>query len=411
MIFILALFFISVDTLHLTLDDALKIAKEKSPSRIAAVLDSRTGRSKFIRSVTALLPRIQATANYSVTSQPITTRTWTGSIGLNQVVFSVDIFGNLIIGKNTFDYYQQKAKDATNNLVYNIKSGYFNLIKFYNLHTIAQASLRRATESYNLMQEKFRLGQISQIDLLRAEAFMTQAEIDLLTADKNLKVANEDFKGQLGIEKDVLIKPVTELTEPADFEYKDLESIWYEVLENNPSLKVARQTQKIAQLNLWRAIGQMLPEINYYLTNNYSDTVLPKSFCYWQEHDRTTLGFTFNFPILELKSVIHNIYDAQLESQNASVRLKESTIALRKSITSAFLSFQEAKERYNYAQKNLKLNQQLYELAKEQFRLGALSILDLFDIELKLGSAQTTYINALADTHTSKAWLDYLLGK
>jgi outer membrane protein TolC len=271
--------------------------------------------------------------------------------------------------------------------------------------------LQRATESHNLMQEKFRLGQISRVDLLRSEAFKTQSAIDLLSTETNLKIANEDFKGQLGIDKDVQIKPITELTEPAVLEYRDFESLWDEVTENNPSLNVTRKTEKIAKTGVFQAIGRILPEVSYSISNIYTDSILPRSLNNWRDNDMTTYGLNFNFPIFELKSLIHNIYDAKLDARKASVQLKKSEITLRKSVMSAFLSFQEAKERYNYAQKNLQLNQELYELAKEQSRLGALSILDLFDVELKLAQAQTTYISSIADTYTSLALLDYLLGK
>lgn len=411
MIFLLPLFLISIDTLNLSLDDALKIAMEKSPSRIEAVLDARTGTSKLVRGLTTLLPTVSASGGYAVNKNQIQTRTWTGSIGLNQVVFNVDIFGNVVQAKLYNDFYHQKARDETNNLIYNIKSGYFNLIKFYNLYDIAQSSRRRAIDSYNLMQEKFRLGQISKIDLLRSEAFQAQAEIDLLTAEKNLKVANEDFKGQLGITQELLVKPITELTEPAVLEYQEFEPLWEDVSQKNPGLNLTRRAEKIARISFIQALAKIFPEVSYYIQNSYSDLKIPKSLKHWQENDVTTYGLQFTFPIFELKSFIHNIYDTKLEAKKATVQLMKSAINLRKSAVSAFLSFQEAKERYNYAQKNLQLNQELYELAKEQFRLGSLSLLDLFDVEIKLAQAQTTYISSIADTYTSKALLDYLLGR
>ena len=90
--FLFTLFLISVDTLNLSLDDAMKVAMEKSPSRIEAVLDARTGTSKLIRGLTTLLPTVSAYGTYTKTNEPIKTRIWTGSIGLTQVVFNVDVF-------------------------------------------------------------------------------------------------------------------------------------------------------------------------------------------------------------------------------------------------------------------------------------------------------------------------------
>lgn len=406
---------LAIDTLKLSLDNALKIALEKSPSRIEAVLDSRTGTSKFTRGITQFLPTVTVQGSYGRATSPIppyreTRRYWTGSIGLSQVVFDVDILGNLLQSKLNYDSYRMRAKDVINELVYNIKNGYFNLVKLYKLVEIGQSSLRRASDSYKLMAEKYRLGQISEIDLLRAEAFKAQSEIDLLTAEKNLKVANEDFKGQLGITEEVLIKPINELTEPAVLEFNDFETLWNQILKNNPGLVIGHKTEKIAQVGFFQSLLKILPEVSYYLQNSFSDTTFPKSLSHWQEKDATTYGLRFSFPIFELKSLVQNIFDANLEARRASVQKAKTELLLRKSVMSGFLSYNEAKERFNYAQKNLQLNQKLYGLAKEQFRLGSLTLLDLFDVEIKLAQAQASYITALAETYTNKALIDYLMG-
>jgi outer membrane protein TolC len=410
MTLLLAFFLISTDTLNLSLDDALKTAMANSPTRTEAVLDGRTGTSNLVKGLTALLPTVGVSGSYEATSHPYQSRTWVGSIGLTQVVFDVDIFGNVAQSKMSNDFYHQKAQDENGNLIYSVKSGYFTLSASYNLYANAQSALRNASASYDLTQEKFRLGQVSKIDVLRTEAFKSQAQIDLLTAEKNLKIANEDFKGQLGIIKDVLIKPITEFNQPAVLENEDFDLLWNEVYKNNASLNMARKTEQIARLSFLQAIGKVLPQVSYFIENQYSDSIIPKNLTGWQSQDITYYGLRFNFPIFELKSLIQNIYDSKLAGRRATVERMKSELTLRKTATDAFLSFQEARQRYDFAQKNLELNQQLYDLAMEQFRLGSLSLLDLFTVELNLSQARTTYITSIADTYTSKALLDYLLG-
>jgi outer membrane protein TolC len=410
MTLLLAFFLVSADTLNLSLDDALKTALANSPTRIEAVLDGRTGTSNLVKGLTALLPTVGVSASYAATRHPYQSRTWSGSIGLNQVVFDVDIFGNVVQSKMSNDFYHQKAQDENGNLIYSVKSGYFTLSAAYNLYANAQSALRNASASYDLTQEKFRLGQVSKIDVLRTEAFKSQAQIDLLTAEKNLKIANEDFKGQLGIIKDVLIKPITEFNQPAVLENEDFDLLWNEVYKNNAGLNMTRKTEQIARLSFLQAIGKIFPQVSYYIQNEYSDSIIPKNLTGWQSQDITYYGLRFNFPIFELKSLIQNIYDSKLAGRRATVERMKAELTLRKTATDAFLSFQEARQRYDFAQKNLELNQQLYDLAMEQFRLGSLSLLDLFTVELNLSQARTTYITSIADTYTSKALLDYLLG-
>lgn len=173
---------------------------------------------------------------------------------------------------------------------------------------------------------------------------------------------------------------------------------------------MTRKTEQIARLSFLQAIGKIFPQVSYYIQNEYSDSIIPKNLTGWQSRDITYYGLRFNFPIFELKSLIQNIYDSKLAGRRATVERMKAELTLRKTATDAFLSFQAARQRYDFAQKNLELNQQLYDLAMEQFRLGSLSLLDLFTVELNLSQARTTYITSIADTYTSKALLDYLLG-
>ncbi len=403
------------DTLYLSLDDALNLAWKKSPAKQEASVDKRSGTLSLASGILGILPTPITSATYTKSKIPTTpltpdvvTKTYTGSVGLSQVLFDANAFSNVVKGKLTNDYYRLQAKDKTANLIYSVKTSYYTLAKAYNFFDAATASLARATDNYNLVKEKFRLGQITQFDLLRSQTFESQAKINRITAEKNLKISAEDLKGQLGLDDNTILKPTTTPDAPnLDF---DIDNFIADIFSKNPNLLSARKSKSIATTNHISAYANLIPSVNLFWESNYAESLLPKKTADWKNNDVITYGAGLNFPIFEIKSFLLNIFSTRNELKRADVSLRKAEILLRKSALNALFSYREAKENYQYASQNLELNRQLLQLAQQQYRLGAITQLDLFNTELNFDTAQNTYISALYDTYINYAQIQYLLG-
>jgi len=401
------------DTLYLSLTDALDLAQKKSPSSTEATIDQRSGLLSLTGGISAILPSPSLSASYTKSQGSILptlteSKSYSGSVGLNQVLFSPDVFGNVYKGKLYNDYYRLQAEDVTANLVYSVKVSYFTLAKTYNLYDVAQASLQRAEDNYNLAKEKNRLGQITKFELLRSETFKTQAAIDLLTAQKNLAISMEDLKGQLGVTDNSIIKPNSTPVTP-DLEI-NFETLFSDITRKNPNLMSSKKYKSITKTTFTQSIANLLPSANLFWSSSYSDTSMLKKISDWKDNDVISYGVRLNFPIFEIKSYLLNIGNSRNDLRRANVQLRKAEILLRKNATNAIYTYKEAKERYDYSSKNLELNRELLRLAQEQYRLGAISQLDLFNTEFTFNTAQNTYISALYDTYTSYAQIEYLLG-
>ena len=93
------------------------------------------------------------------------------------------------------------------------------------------------------------------------------------------------------------------------------------------------------------------------------------------------------------------------------VAARAAVYQVRAAAATAVIGYDEARQRYDYARRNLELNQELYRLAQEQQRLGAISLIDFFSVETALEQASATHITALTDTYIKAAQINYLLGR
>jgi outer membrane protein TolC len=407
--------FAQSDTLFISLDDALDLATKKSPNSTEVKVDKNSGLLSLAGGIAQILPTPTLTGSYTKSKSSLTnqfpadyTKTFIGTLNINQTVFDANVYGNIYKSKLYYDYYKLQAQDKTANLVFSVKLSYYTLSKLFKFYEAAAASSQRAEDNYKLTQEKFRLGQITKFELLRSETFKTQSNIDLLTAEKNLKVSIEDLKGELGITDEIILKPTT-IPDLPNLGI-DYESMFAKIFQGNPALKSSKKYKSISKTNFSQSIANLLPSFNLFWSSAYSDSIMIKNISDWQNKDMVSYGVKFSLPIFEIKSYLLNIGTSRNEMRRANVQLKKAEILLRKNATNAIYACKEAKERYTFASKNLELNQELLRLAQEQYRLGAITQLDLFNTEINFNTAQNTYYGALYDAYTSYAMIEYLLG-
>jgi outer membrane protein TolC len=404
------------DTLELSLAEALDQALRGSPAQAQASASRLSSGIAVGRGVNALLPTASGSLDWGKTRSEIlghdsTVTGWDGTFTLSQVVFDPRVFAGVANSFIQAGYYSVDAQDKQARLIFDVTDGYLGLLGARLLRDAAASAVDRAADNLKLNQEKLRLGAASRIDVMRSEVYKSQADIGLLTADKALAAANAGFLATAGISRDVIVRPTEQLAEPAGFEVSNSDSLIAVIERRNPGARLAAKSGTVATINTVAAIGQVLPSVSAFWSSDYSDSVMPRSIKDWDNKDRITTGIRFTFPLLDLKAFTLDIADAVAGSRRAKAAARAALYQVRAAATTAVIGYEEARQRYDYAKKNLELNQELYRLAQEQQRLGAISLIDFFSVETALEQAHASYITALTDTYIQAAQINYLLGR
>ena len=415
----LLLLIISADTLNLTLDQAVGTALRVSPTSADARLDSVDGRSKYLQGWAEVIPTPSASAglgwsnsqSFLDSTKRSTSHSVSFSVGASQVIFDPNVVGAVAQGYagRQLSYYSSWSK--LNTLVWNVRTAYFGLQKAYALLDVSNSAVQLAQNNYDLAQVKLKLGQSTGIDLLRAQTNLQQARLNLMSAETGLLTASEAFKGQLGMTDEVIIKPVAIDTNPPTAAFASRTDYWQAVDTGNPSLQLARLTVKVAEIGKKVAYGRMLPSLSFSISERYSDSMLPSASNPWSRNDGLSWGFNLSLPIINVPQILLGINSAKIALERARISLQSSEITIRQTATSAWLSYEQTARQVAYAAENLRLNQELYRQAQEQYRLGQLTQLDLFTVETGLIQARISYLSGLADVQSDLAQLYYLLGK
>lgn len=399
----------SDDTLYLSLNQALQTALKQSAQATEASADRLQSWLSLGQGLNGILPAPQV--NITRTKEMSGQALWTSTLTINQVLFDPTVFAGFINGIINAHYYSLDAREKIAGIIFQTTTDYLNLLKAQLLLDAAQKALKQAAENLAYTTERHNLGQASRIDLLRSEVFYSRAQLNLLSAQKNVALAQEKLRATAGINRPRPIRATEELNSPADFPITDPDSLLFAIERVNLGVRMSQNLKTAARLNLGAAFARVLPSISLYRSWATIDTTLPQNYRTWQDNANRTDGIRFSFSLADIKTLLLNIGDAIAGSRRARAALARARFQLRAAAQSALLDLEEAKLRYAEAKRNLELNQELYNLARSQYELGSFSLNDLLEVEVNLAQAEASYLAALCDTYIQTAQIGYLLGK
>lgn len=415
MTLLLFLFFTtSLETLNLSLRDALTVAEKNSPYKAEARWNRVTAAQRVLEPIERILPSPYFNLSYSKHRMSQEGRLYRGEIGINQPLFDVGLISGLIGANFASQYHKLRALFNAAQLKYLTTTAYFHLLKSQELHKVRKEEVVKKEENHRRVAEEYRLKKASRLELLRSENELLLARMQEMDAEKGLLLAQENLKAIIGLEGDLALRATEELKAPESSPYKDLDfsQFWEELRKANPELQAQKKQKALSSIYLWSGIFGFLPSLSLSLSSSYSSSSsFPKSLSEWRDKDAINLSLGLTLPFVDITGYSLSLSLRRQEQKRAEMQLREIYLNLYKNAKDAFFTLRGSFSRYESARKNLELAKELLTLAEEQRKLGTISYLDFLDIQTRYNEAHSSYIASLADINTSIAQVEYLLGR
>ncbi|MGA9069449.1 MAG: TolC family protein [Terracidiphilus sp.] len=157
---------------------------------------------------------------------------------------------------------QSEHVDLERNLLFNLRSAFVDTLQAKTVLELAQADLAYYDKIIQISRDRFRTGDIAQIDLDRIELLRVQYEVEIQTALVNLRTAKIQLQQLLNDRTPV---EQFDVTGPFDFtdDLKPREEFRQIALDERPDLRAALEAIQQAQTNhkLAQANGSTDPTI------------------------------------------------------------------------------------------------------------------------------------------------------
>ena len=180
-------------------------------------------------------------------------------------------------------------EDLERNLIFNLRTAFVGTLQAKALVDLARQELDYYDKIIDISRDRFRAGDLAQIDLDRIELQRVQYESDLQTAEVNLRTSKIQLLQLLNDRT-----PVDQFDIQGPFDFSDqlqtLESFRQTALDSRPDLKAALQSVQQADTNHKLAIanGSTDPTFSGWYTYNSSNN---------NPNGTQTLGFGVSVPL------------------------------------------------------------------------------------------------------------------
>lgn len=346
----------------------------------------------------------------------------TSSIGLRQPVEAFFGFNNMRLGyqqaKLAYDLSNKQLKREELNLVYDISQAFFTLLSFHERLNIAQQSLNRQQEAFDIAQSKYKAGLIREVEAL-------QMEVDLGEAMNNLDIAEVDHSSQMNLFKERLgvdLRDSVIIKSDLGFNQVlvDAEKAVALALEHRLELKENEIQIELSQMDIKRrkAAGRINGDIlvNYnFIGVDKSSLSIPVETAFgntWQNMLNRPgsfgVGLTVNIPIIDWGENRARVNAAKATLEQNKIQLVAERITIERDIRSTVSRLQSSLRRLQLLEKNVVVAEKSFEISRQRYANGDI---DSQAMALERERLNNAYITRLESFINYKLLLSDLMRK
>ncbi|MER3474948.1 MAG: hypothetical protein C4335_13200 [Armatimonadota bacterium] len=400
----------------LTLKDAIRIALQKHPSVAIARNQLEQAKARRDQAQARYFPTISPSATY-VNQQTRTALPGFGTrvgtidetrtdISLRQTVFdSGQRELSAAQARRSVESAEQAYRDAVQQKVLSVTTAYYELLRRMALQKVASANVQRAQQTVDVVKAQVEVGVAAQKDVLQAEAELANAQVSLIQARNQVRLAEASLRNELGVGQEVPLQ----VAEVGDKEAEQLpplgslEEYLNQAFTQRPDYQRQRISSEIQRLSL--RLAQIQAGIQIQSDFTYGRRIDP------DPGDTRSFTVSATYPLFDGGSARAAVRDARAGYDSALQQLEQLKLTVRLDVEQAYLTRAEAHERLNAARKALEAAQVNYQAALESRKEGVSSLIEVINAQVALVNAETNYVQAIYDLLSADARLQRAVGR
>lgn len=400
----------------LTLKDAIRVALQKHPSVAIARNQVEQARARRDQAQARYFPTISPSATY-VNQQTRTALPGFGTrvgsidetrtdISLRQTIFdSGQREISAAQARRSLESAEQAYRDAVQQKVLSVTTAYYELLRRMALQKVAEANVQRAQQTVDVVKAQVEVGVAAQKDVLQAEAELANAQVSLIQARNQVRLAEASLRNELGLGQEVPLQ----VAEVGDKEAEQLrplgslEQYLNQAFAQRPDYQRQRISGEIQRLSL--RLAQIQAGIQIQSDFAYGRRIDP------DPGDTRSFTVSASYPLFDGGSARAAVRESRAGYDTALQQLEQLKLTVRLDVEQAYLTRAEAQERLNAARKALQAAQVNYQAALESRKEGVSSLIEVINAQVALVNAETNYVQAIYDLLAADARLQRAIGK
>ena len=403
----------------LGLRQALDIALQKHPIVQEASATMKAASARTEQSKSLYYPQVYANVDSSAGAGRINPRfliggallqpnlsAYTAGVIANQRLYDFGFTRNLVESSKMAERAQEQAVQAGRAIVaFNVQRSYYTSLKRKRLVDIAEQTVRERGVIKSQIEALHRQQLKSKLDLDLVQVELTNAQSLLVKAKNDLKAGYTDLNRVMGIvgSTDYVLEELPVEVRPQ----RTLETLITETL-GHPEVRRARELIGAAEARVRAMKRQHLPTISAlasggnYQTFDSSQNVPTGG--WWAAAAMVSMPLFTGFMI---ENQVREAAAQQSAAQAGSLDIEQ---ALTQQVTTSYLDTVTLAQQIKLGEEQVKTSQEALQLAKQRYRLGLGSVVEVTQAEVAVTLAQTRLAEAQYDYKIAEVTLAYAAG-
>ncbi len=274
-------------------------------------------------------------------------------------------------------------------------AAYYNLLRYQKLLEVAVETRDQAARELERTETYFRLGSAAKSDVLQQRVRLENTRLDLVVADNNVKMAfadlafsmNRPLAAGFAIDGSVLL---------TDYAVEKVDDLYREALARRKDLASSEENLTARQSDVTSASSNLLPRVDLFASFNRYNNESPFIFGS-QKSGNTTFGYSVSWNIFDRLQTLSGRSQAKANARIAQYELEQSRLNVQVEIRQLHNSLVEARERAKVSGETIGQTEEELRLARERFRVGAGTTLDVIVAQVNLANSRAQEVQAMCD--------------
>jgi outer membrane protein, heavy metal efflux system len=290
--------------------------------------------------------------------------------------------------------------DLERSLIFNLRDAFVRVLQAKAVRQVSRENLEYYDKEIAINRERFKAGDISQVDFQRVELQRVQFESDLATAEVNLRTAKIDL---LTLLRDPV--PVNEFDISENFDFEEpltaLDDLRKLAIASRPDLREAEQSLEKARTDHLLAIANGSTDPTFSVDASHQPPPL-----------NTYIGASISFPVRIFDrnqgDKLHTSLDI---GRNEKLRDAAELTALH-DVDSAYATLESTLKLLRpYKAKYLKEALDIRSAVSFAYLHGAASLLDFLDAQKAYRDTELSYVNLVGAYLSNANQLNFAVGR
>lgn len=277
---------------------------------------------------------------------------------------------------------------------------YFNLLEAQVNAAIARKNLESNDTLYKIAQGRYNLGKIAENELLQLELGFINSQQQVIRSDLDVKTASLRLKNLIGLTIAEDIEAVEPGTTP-EFIASEEDAI-AEARKNRARAIGFNRSLLEAERDVAQAVGETGFQGNLNVSFGLSQTAPSLTDSYRNPLDQQRANISFSMPILDWGRRKSRRMTAMSNQELVKAQVNQQERNFDQEVYLTVKQYEMAHQQLKVSAKASEVGQKRFDIARERYLIGKISITDLNIAFLEKDQARQGYINSLRS-----AWTNY----